>query len=200
MIVEDVNKRHEHVIKEAWQILFSRIVSGRQPINKEASMQLQLARILQDLGNTYCINEDEVFTIELETGIDKKNIDITSQLGTSKAAIELKCFRKQSNRARDIDMYDVLKDIERLDNYKDFNIKQFICLADYNYYAEYNHQGKAASVSTKNSTIYTAHTPIIPGWKGKWKSASRDADITFNQDLKFQWVEKDGWFYFEIMR
>lgn len=199
MIAEDVNIRHEHIIKEAWQILFSRIVSGRQPINKEASMQLQLARILQDLGNVYCINPDEGFTIELETGIGRQNVDITCQLGESKAAIELKCFRKQSNRAKDLDMYDVLKDIQRLDNYSDYQLKYFICLTDNSYYANYKHKGKAGSVSTRNGSQYPADIAITPDWQGQWK-VKRDDSITLLKDLEFKWIERDGWFYFDSMR
>jgi hypothetical protein len=200
MIAEDVHTRHRHIIEEAWQILFSRIVNGRQIINKEASMQLQLARILQDLGNAYCTKKDENFTIELETGIGRQSIDVTCQLGGSKAAIELKCFRKQSNRGTDLDMYDVLKDIERLDNYENFHIRQFICLTDNAYYTQNNNIGHGAAVATTNSTKYFANAPIVPTWKGQWKSKSRDSDITLLQDLEFEWVEKEGWFYFEAMR
>jgi len=200
MIAKESEVRLKHILSEAWQILFARIVVGRQAINKEASMQLQLARILQDLGKAYCITPDEHFTIELETGIGRQNIDITCQLGESKAAIELKCFRKQSNRATDLDMYDVLKDIERLDNYKDFQIKQFVCLTDNSYYAENNNTGHGAAVSSTNGSTYYANQPIAPSWKGKWKSKSRDLDIVLSIDLEFQWVEKEGWFYFEALR
>ncbi|MCZ4410531.1 hypothetical protein O3Q51_17065 [Cryomorphaceae bacterium 1068] len=200
MITEDAHLRHKHVINEAWQILFSRIVSGRQPINKEASMQLQLARILQVLGNAYCTKKDEAFTVELETGIGRQNIDITCQLGESKAAIELKCFRKRSNRGTDLDMYDVLKDIQRLDNYKDFHIRQFICLTDNKYYTQNNNVGHGAAVTTTNGTKYKANIPITPTWKGQWKSKSRDPDILLLRNLEFDWVEKEGWFYFEAMR
>lgn len=199
MINEDVNIRHRHIINEAWQILFSRIISGRQAINKEASMQLQLARILQDLGNAYCINPKESFSIELETGIGRQSIDITSQLGTSKAAIELKCFRKESNRAKDLDMYDMLKDIERLESYKDYEIKNFICLTDHGYYAKYKHKGKATSVSTRNGTLYSANIPITPGWQGQWK-VNRDSNITLLEDLEFNWIEKNNWYYFNWIR
>lgn len=88
MILE-LNKRLSYIIDESWQILFQRIVSGKQLINKEASLQLQLARILNDLGNAYCILPNEIFQLELETRYNGKNIDITCQLGEVKAGFEL---------------------------------------------------------------------------------------------------------------
>ena len=47
----------------------------------------------------------------METNYEKKSIDIVCILGEMKAAIELKCFMKASNRAKDLDCYDVLLDI-----------------------------------------------------------------------------------------
>lgn len=124
MILES-KERLSHIIDEAWLILFNRIVNGKQMINKEASLQLQLARILQDLGNAYCIFPEEYFSLELESSYQGKNIDITCKMGDITAAIELKCFMKSSNRAKDLDMYDVLKDVERLESFDTFNIKKF---------------------------------------------------------------------------
>ena len=137
MSLELPNNRLEFIISQAWAILFAKIVEGTQPINKEASLQLQLAKLMQEIGAAYCIYPNELFVVELETGLGRKSIDITCSLGNTTAAIELKCFRKQSNRAKDLDMYDALKDIQRLDNYDEYEQKYFICIADSSYYAEY---------------------------------------------------------------
>jgi len=193
----DSKLRLSHIIDEAWLILFNRIVSGKQLINKEASLQLQLARIVQDLGNVYCVLPTETFQLELETGYNGKNIDITCQLGNVKAAIELKCFMKASNRAKDIDMYDALIDIERLESFSDFHIKKFFCLTDNKYYPEYTQKGMASSVTLKNGTVYKSDHEIIPAWRGKWK-VNRDKSIKFKTDIICNWVSNNDWHYWQI--
>lgn len=190
-------QRISYLINESWQIFFQRIVSGKQKINKEASLQLQLARILNDLGNAYCILPDETFQLELETGYNGKNIDITCRLGEVKAAIELKCFIKSSNRAKDLDMYDALKDIERLESFDEFDIKFFFCLTDNKYYAEYTQKGKASSVTLKNGTVYQANKEIIPAWAGEWK-VNRDKSIIFKKEIICNWISCNGWYYLQI--
>lgn len=193
----DPNQRLSYLINESWQILFQRIVSGKQLINKEASLQLQLARILNDLGNAYSILPNETFQLELETGYNGKNIDITCQLGDVKAAIELECFMKSSNRAKDLDMYDALLDSERLESFEDFEIKKFFCLTDNKYYAETEQKGLASSVTLRNGTIYKANQEIIPLWTGKWK-VKRDKSIVFKKDIVCNWVADSSWFYLQI--
>jgi len=193
----EAKERLSFIISESWQILFQRIVSGKQLINKEASLQLQLARILNDLGNAYCILPDETFQLELETGYKGKNIDITCHLGEVKAAIELKCFMKSSNRAKDLDMYDALIDIERLESFEEFDIKKFFCLTDNKYYSEYTQKGMASSVSLKNGTIYKANKEIVPLWTGKWK-VKRDKAIVLKKDIECKWISDNGWYYLQI--
>ncbi len=196
-MILDTKERLANLIDEAWLILFNRIVSGKQKINKEASLQLQLARILQDLGNAYCIFPNETFHLELETNHNGKNIDITCHLGNINAAIELKCFIKSSNRAKDLDMYDALIDIERLESFEDFEIKKFYCITDNKYYSEYEQKGMASSVSLKNGTKYTANIEIIPLWTGKWK-VKRDKSIILKNDFVCNWISSGGWYYLKI--
>lgn len=196
MILEP-KQRLSYLINESWQILFQRIVSGKQLINKEASLQLQLARILNDLGNTYCILPNETFQLELETGYNGKNIDITCHLGEVKAAIELKCFMKSSNRAKDLDMYDALIDIERLESFEEFDIKKFFCLTDNKYYSETVQKGMASSVTLRNGTIYKANEEIVPLWTGKWK-VKRDKPIILKKNIVCNWISTNGWYYLQI--
>ncbi|QZK90083.1 hypothetical protein K5V07_06095 [Flavobacterium sp. CHNK8] len=196
-MIFEPQERLSYLINESWQILFQRIVSGKQLINKEASLQLQLARILNDLGNAYCILPNETFQLELETGHNGKNIDITCHLGEVKAAIELKCFMKSSNRAKDLDMYDALIDIERLESFEEFDIKKFFCLTDNKYYSETVQKGMASSVTLRNGTIYKVNEEIVPLWTGKWK-VKRDKPIIFKKDVVCNWVSNNGWYYLLI--
>ncbi|MEI9954887.1 MAG: hypothetical protein WDM90_00895 [Ferruginibacter sp.] len=100
----------------------------------------------------------------METNYGNKNIDIVCKLADVCAAIELKCFMKLSRRARELDCYDVLKDLERLENFPDFTIRKFFCLTDNKSYCETEMKGLGKNVSLKNGTIYKANEEIIPGW------------------------------------
>lgn len=197
MIELPQNDRLLNVINLAWEILFRSIVSGRVPINKESSLQLNLSKIIFELVNLYCTQPEEHFTIEMESSYENKSIDIVCSLGNARAAIELKCFIKSSKRAADLDMYDVLKDIERLQNYNGFEIKRFFCLTDNKYYPETEQTGFAKSVSLKNGTVYYAGQEIIPGWVGAWK-VKRDKTIILNNDLVCNWKSEGKWHHLAV--
>jgi hypothetical protein len=194
MIKTDQYYRLQKVIDQSWDLLFKSIISGRFTVNKESSMQLHLAKILFELGNLYCTEPGEYFSIEMESDYEKKSIDIICSLGDVNAAIELKCFIKSSKRAADLDMYDVLKDVERLENYNGFQIKRFICLTDNAYYPNTEQKGYAKSVSVKNGTKYIAGQKIIPDWAGKWK-VKRDKEISLKNDLICNWISNEKWHY-----
>lgn len=197
MIALDQHTRLNQVIDIAWEILFERIVSRQLLINKESSLQLHLSKLIFDLGNIYCILPKEHFEIEMETNYEKKSIDVVCSLGKLKAAIELKCFMKASNRAKEIDCYDALIDIERLQNFSGFQIKKFICLTDNKYYPERAQTGHGKTVSLKNGTIYSADKKIIPGWADKWK-VKRDKPIVFKKEIKCDWVSNSNWHFLKI--
>jgi hypothetical protein len=197
MIPYEPKTRLNACLEIAWDLMFERILSGMQMINKESSLQLHFSKIIFELGNLYCILPGEHFEIEMETNYENKNIDIVCHLGKVKAAIELKCFMTASNRAKDLDMYDALKDIERLESYAGFEIKKFICLTDNKYYPYTIQKGHASTVTLKHETVYTAEKEIVPGWANKWK-VKRDKSIKFKNDVICNWCSKDKWHYLKI--
>lgn len=185
------------VLDFSWRILFERICSGRIVINKESSLQLHYSVVLHGIGESLCISPNEEFRIELESAYGGKNIDITCSLDDIGAAVELKCFRERSNRAKDTDMYDVLLDLERLHSFTDFKVKRFFCLTDNRYYPNGPHNGQAGSVSIRQGATYPKHVPITPLWKG-WKDSSRDRAIVLQEDVCFDWTGKNGWHFLKI--
>jgi hypothetical protein len=197
MISLDKKERLNQIINFAWEILFENIVSGKLKINKESSLQLHLSKLIFDLGNIYCILPNENFEIEMETNYGNKSIDIVCSLGNEKGAIELKCFMKASNRAKDLDCYDALKDIERLQNFDGFKIKKFICLTDNKYYPQTLQKGHGKTVTLNSGTVYIANQQIIPGWAEKWK-VKRDAPIVFKKDITCEWHSRENWHYLKI--
>lgn len=183
------------VIDLAWRLFFERIAEGRIKINKEASMQLHYASILKTVGELYCTLPQETFTLELESAYGGKNLDITCTLGSTSAALELKCFRKASNRALDLDMYDVWTDIKRLSELEAFQIRRFICLTDNHKYPHGPHGGYSATFSIAEGTSYSQGTELAPPWAGKWANTSRDHVIPVHKDITFLWTHKNGWYY-----
>lgn len=139
--------------------------------------------ILAQMGELTCIEEHASFKIELETRHAGRNIDIWFALAGTEAAIELKCFRKASNRATDTDMYDVLKDISRLESYSHVAFRRFICFTDNEYYSNAVHKGHAGSVSIRNGKKYQKDVPITPSWVGKRKDRTRDREIVLKKIL-----------------
>ena len=187
-------QRLTRILDESWEILAQRIATGRVSINKEASLQLHYSSILLSYGELFCVEPREIFTIELESASGRKSIDIACALGDTRAAIELKCFRKASNRACDIDMYDVWYDLERLLSYQEFAVRKFICLTDNPYYVSGAHSGHAGSVSIRDGTILQIGSKIAPSWAGKWKDKSRDRCLTLATRVELHWSQNRGWY------
>jgi hypothetical protein len=188
--------RLNFIIDLSWMVFFEKVTSGRIKINKESSMQLHYSAILNTVGELLCILPGETFSLELESSYGRKNLDITCRFDNVSAAIELKCFRKSSNRAQDTDMYDVWVDITRLHQLDYFQVKRFICLTDHERYPNGKHGGYSEIFSIAQGREYRKGDVLIPRWVGKWKDKSRDHPITVPNDIIFNWVEKNGWFYF----
>ena len=127
---ERFSERMRAAVNLSW-IMFSRKVgNGLVPVNKEASMQLQYAYVLQQLLPLITFHENESFEIELETGVQvngrSREIDLLfkGKFGEQKytIAIEMKCYRTLAasggNRgATDIFMKDVYEDFYLLEQY-----------------------------------------------------------------------------------
>jgi len=118
------------IISDAWEIFQNKVGNNSIVINKEASMQLQYAYILNSLLPLYLFSKDEVASIELETGVKinkiSREIDLLMKSHKSdieyNIAIEMKCYREYAasggkRGATDIFMKDVYFDLELLENY-----------------------------------------------------------------------------------
>jgi hypothetical protein len=127
---EKLPDRMRAAVSEAWLIFSRKVGGGLIPVNKEASMQLQYAYILQQLAPLITFHENEALRVELETGISVDNASREIDLmftgywsgGEHKIAIEMKCYRTKAasggNRgATDIFMKDVYFDLFLLERY-----------------------------------------------------------------------------------
>lgn len=127
---ENFPERMRAAISLSWLIFSKKVGNGLIPINKEASMQLQYAFILQQLLPLIAFHENEIFEIELETGVQvngrSREIDLlfSGEFEDKKyvIAIEMKCYRTLSSSggkrgATDIFMKDVYEDLHLLEQY-----------------------------------------------------------------------------------
>jgi hypothetical protein len=121
------------IVNLGLKIFENKISGGTIDFNNEASMQMQLGMILNNLGKLFERKQDDIFNIELESSFiiesnfDKSNtnrskIDIAMCFGSknafSTAAIELKYFKKINLREPN-NRYDVFSDISNLEKYKE---------------------------------------------------------------------------------
>lgn len=123
--------RMRAAISISWGLFARKVGSGLIGINKEASMQLQYAYVLQQFLPLMQFHEKESFHVELETGVKAagglREIDLlfVGEDGSGfqhSIAVEMKCYRTKSssggNRgATDIFMKDVYFDLYLLEQY-----------------------------------------------------------------------------------
>ena len=123
---EDLKEKLNALVKMSWELLQRKIQYGLISINKEASLQLQFAYILQELISISRFSNDENVKVVLEETVkiqDAKPQEVDVIVETIinnekyKIAIEMKCYRTKTssggNRgAQDIFVKDVYEDIE----------------------------------------------------------------------------------------
>ncbi|MCK9237913.1 MAG: hypothetical protein M0Q29_06660 [Thiopseudomonas sp.] len=127
---ENLPERMRAAISLGWVMFSRKVGNGLIPINKEASMQLQYAYVLQQMLPLITFRDDEKFEIELETGVrlDGRNREIDllfrGEFGNQQhsIAIEMKCYRTFAasggkRGASDIFMKDVYEDLQLLEQY-----------------------------------------------------------------------------------
>ena len=125
LLMGSFEERLRNSISFAWQVFIEKTGSELLPINKEASMQLQYAYILQQVIPLICFDKDETVQIELETSHKinhrSREIDLVlegiSRQGRHRIAVEMKCYREFASSggkrgATDIFMKDIYEDFE----------------------------------------------------------------------------------------
>lgn len=127
---DDIKNRALSSIKLAWDTFSRKVGNGLLPINKEASMQLQFAYILQQMLPLIIFQDDESINFELETSVSdgtrKREVDIMINIlkgdDLYRIAIELKCYKTFASSggkrgANDIFMKDVYQDLDLVEKY-----------------------------------------------------------------------------------
>lgn len=123
-------QRMRAAVSLAWSLLARKVGSGLVVINKEASLQLQYAYLLQQILPLITFLPDEKLSLELETGV--KVVGSTNEIdvlicgecaqGKHRIAVEMKCYRTIASSgglrgATDIFMKDCYDDLAILERY-----------------------------------------------------------------------------------
>jgi hypothetical protein len=200
-LTKDKKQRLSEIIKFSWNILIEYVSNKKVKLNKESSLQLHYSAILKQIGELFCVKPNENFWIELESNYGGKNIDIFCGIDNTKAAIEMKCFKKYSSSggksaAHDIKMYDVFVDISRISDYEDgkyVDLGFFLCYTDDSYFVKGGTiNGYAENFNTREGRKYKKGQLLKPSWIGKWKNKERDKEIKLRRDIEFNWITRDS--------
>lgn len=119
-----------NMVHHSWKIFENKVGYEDIFINKEASMQLNFAYILQQYIPLIIYERNESATVELETAVDdgsrirEADIMITARKGehTFRVVMELKCYKTKASSggprgAQDIFMKEVYQDVELVEKY-----------------------------------------------------------------------------------
>jgi hypothetical protein len=210
MIKEDQIKLTEEIIETAYRLLIHKLAFGGLTAKNEAAFQLEFGYILKTLGQLYEFRLVDKFNLEFETYInlteqsiksktDRARVDLLikyqDEHSTTKAAIELKFFKKENHREPN-NRYDVFKDISNLEIYKQHGIDlcYFILATDHLHYVnQERYSADTGDFDFRNNRIYKAGTMLQYKTKNPY-----DSDISLRQDYEFKWDNVDDLYYLKL--
>lgn len=206
---DDINKRALSSIKLAWDTFSHKVGNGLLPINKEASMQLQFAYVLQQMLPLIIFQDDESINFELETsvfdGTRKREVDIMINIlkgdDLYRIAIELKCYKTFASSggkrgANDIFMKDVYQDLDLIEKYvsnKEADLGITFVMTDYkSFIYPSSKRGKCwdydiSQNATAGNTVIT--TPI----------GGYPVTIELKKQYTFNWSEVGDYFFVMLL-
>ncbi|MBN9299246.1 MAG: hypothetical protein J0I41_19750 [Filimonas sp.] len=200
----------EEIIDNAYKLLTHKLAYGGLVARNENAFQLELGHILKTLGQLYEFSIEDKFHLEFETYIplnsnslksksDRARVDLLLQYRhknvTTKAAIELKFFKKENAREPN-NRYDVFRDLAQLELYRRHNIDlcYFILSTDHAHYAEKeDYSPDTADFDFRHNSIYAAGTPL------RYKTLKPfGPDIKLSNNYHFKWDKIRDLFFLKV--
>jgi hypothetical protein len=207
---ENQIKLTEEIIETAYKLLTHKLAFGGLTARNESSFQLEFGHILKTLGQLYEFRLADKFHLEFETYISLNELSIKSKSdrarvdllikykddnNTTKAAIELKFFKKENHREPN-NRYDVFKDISNLELYKshDIDICYLILATDHpHYYNQKAYSEDTADFDFRNHKEYKAKTVL------QYKTNKPyGPDISLNQNYSFAWDNINDLYFLKL--
>jgi hypothetical protein len=204
-------ERLKGIISFSWKVFSRKVGSGFLTVNKEASMQLKYAHILQQFIPLIIFDERESIEIELEStcfiegksreiDILLKGTDCNSETFT--IAIELKCYKRLASSgnprgAHDIFMKDVYYDLYLLEQYCDHNYADLgisLVMSDYQ-----------TSVFPSNKTAkcwkydISNGARVYAGSNFSTPIGGNNINFNLNNNYSFQWNYYGEYYFTELI-
>lgn len=189
----------EEILDQSFRLLCNKFAYGGITASNEIAFQCELGVMLKTLGQLYEFEPSDKFIIEFETSVKLKKPSIKSKSQnaridilinyllngkTTKAAIELKFFKKKNHREPN-NRYDVFKDLSNLEAYKnnDYDICCFILVTDHQHYVtQQSYSPDTSDFNFKHGAQYKAGTVLSYKTKKPY-----GPDICLTKDYDFQW-------------
>jgi hypothetical protein len=213
---DDIRKRMLSSVELAWEAFQSKVSSGLIDVNKEASMQLHFSSILSGIVNLLTLDDEEKFSIELETSfrnIKGKNREVDILYKWKKddevfrIAIELKCYREWSDKengkrrgATDIFKKDVFEDIELVEEYcraEYADLGLCLVMTDYKGLVE-------PSESSRKSKAWKAYdvspqSNMIKSGTYEESIGGKDCKIVIKNNYECRWIKNGNFWYLKLV-
>lgn len=192
--IPSIEDRLKQIIDISYKLLCNKIVSGGIRIDNEASLQMQLGVILMQIGQLYEFDNNDHFSVELETWQDisptsKSNkgrarcdiyLRFISNSEAKEAAIELKYFKHSTNEAVTDNRFSLLLDLKNLEQYK-ANNPDLLCYeivyTDNENYAKLDNRSKIKITPTisGNTKPYAGRTITLQkSYSSVWDSYAKE--------------------------
>lgn len=199
MLKENQIKLTEEIVDIAYKLLTHKLAFGGLSARNESAFQFEFGHILKTIGQLYEFRLVDKFHLEFETYIslndksiksktDRVRVDLLikyqDDYSFTKAAIELKFFKKENHREPN-NRYDVFKDISNLELYRqnDIDLCYFILATDHSHYCyQENYSTDTADFDFRDGKKYNAGKIL------EYKTEKPfGPDIILKQDYSFKW-------------
>ena len=203
-------KLTEEIIDTAYKLLIQKLANGGLTARNENAFQLEFGHILKTIGQLYEFRLVDKFHLEFETYIslteksiksksDRARVDLLIKYKDdnteTKAAIELKFFKKENQREPN-SRYDVFKDLANLELYKQHGIDlcYFILATDHSHYVNKEiYSGDTSDFDFRHNAEYKAGKVL----QYKTKTPYGD-DIVLTQDYLFKWDTVENYYFLKV--
>lgn len=210
LLTGSFQERLRKSISFAWLVFMKKVGSSFLPINKEASMQLHYAYILQQVIPLICFDQNEHVQVELESSehIDDRSREIdlvlkgTDSCGDYKIAVEMKCYRRTASSgkprfATDLFMKGVYDDLKLLEDYcrlAEYDRGILLVMTDHEYFVN-SPKGRRGRGKCWDYDISDDHQ--VEDIHLKTPIGGKKVDIKLRKLYKFKWHQCGGFWFME---
>lgn len=200
----------EEIINTGYRLLTHKLAYGGLTARNESAFQLEYGHILKTLGQLYEFRLIDKFHLEFETYIPLNGTSVKSKSeearidllikyrdeeNETKAAIELKFFKKENHREPK-NRYDVFKDLSNLELYRrnGIDLCYFILATDHSHYcSQENYSPDTVDFDFRHDKSYNGGSIL----KYKTEKPYGD-DLSLEGSYSFKWDTINDLFFLKV--